>query len=149
MYGLTIVCRWFPLTIMYLGFSSFTSNPFASEAVCNAIKDFFMSSFDLPVMTCQSANASRAVTKIKVTKCYTCLLWQKMDIFYTTNHYSQVLISIVTRLQAGQWRKYGSIPSRVKEFFSLPVCLFWLLDLEWVLGAFLPGIKWLECVADH
>jgi hypothetical protein len=37
---------------MCLGFSSFTSNPFASGAVCNAIKDFVMPSFDLPIMIC-------------------------------------------------------------------------------------------------
>jgi len=37
---------------MYLGFSSFTSNPFASGEAYNAIKDFVMSPFDLPIMIC-------------------------------------------------------------------------------------------------
>lgn len=52
MYGWTIVCHLFPLIIMYLGFSSFTSNPFASGEAYNAIKDFVMSPFDLPIMIC-------------------------------------------------------------------------------------------------
>lgn len=47
------------LTIMFVVFSLlFTFNPAASAAVFNAIKDFFISSFDLSVVSISLENAT-------------------------------------------------------------------------------------------
>ena len=52
MYDWTIVCLLFPLTIMYLVFSSFSFNPFASGAVCYATRDLFTSPFIYQLCLC-------------------------------------------------------------------------------------------------
>ena len=61
MYGSTIVCFLFPVTILYLVFSSFAFNRIASAGVFIAVKDFFLSASDLPVMFVSSANTGNSM----------------------------------------------------------------------------------------
>lgn len=60
-------------------------------------------------------------------------------------HVAGSVISIVTRLQNGQPKNRGLIPSSSNKLFTFPVRLYWLwgptqLPLQWLQGALFPGI---------
>jgi hypothetical protein len=74
-------------------------------------------------------------------------MYEQVDIVLDT-------VCIVTRLQAGQPRSWGLIPSRGKRFFLL--CNVHTLSrgptqhhIQWVLEAVSPGLKLLGYEADH